>query len=182
MAIKPERCASSFDFESSRSMAELPITPVARSDEWLNALGPLVRPLTFSSDADDGYCLFKAIVPPGVAVPLHSHPDRETFHILEGQLQGLAGETWRDFGPGETFDVPGDVKHAFQNVTGANVSLIFVTTMRMGRFFRELGRPVSAAPPGPPSPDDLQRFFQLAHSYGYWLGTPDDNAAIGLAL
>jgi len=62
------------------------------------------------------------------------------------------------------------------------VSLLFVTTMRMGRFFRDIGRPAATAPPGPPTPADLQRFAEIAHRYGHWRGSLSDNAAVGISF
>jgi quercetin dioxygenase-like cupin family protein len=150
--------------------------------EVLDVLGPQIQYLTPLSESNEGYCLVKSTVAPGVIVPIHSHADRETFYILAGELQGLTEDRWHIFGPGGVFDVPGGIRHAFRNVSSASVSLLFVTTMRMGRFFREVGRPAATLPPGPPAPADLQRFALLAHEYGYWLGSPEDNAAVGLSF
>jgi quercetin dioxygenase-like cupin family protein len=148
----------------------------------LDVLGPQIQYLTTLSDADDGYCLIRSTFPDGSAVPIHSHADRETFYILDGELQGLWEDRWRTLVAGDVFDVPGNTKHGFRNVSGAPVSLLFVTTMRMGRFFREIGRPAATAPQGPPNPADLERFFEIADRYGYWLGGPEDNAAVGVSL
>ena len=60
---------------------------------------------------------------------------------------------------------------------------IIVTTPRLGRFFQEIGRPVTAdAFPQPPSPADIQRFVEAAARYDYWLGSPEENAAVGINL
>jgi hypothetical protein len=55
-----------------------------------------------------------------------------------------------------------------------------VVPMRLGRFFREFGRPAETA--GAPTPADFQRLQELALAYGYWLGSPADNAAVGISL
>ena len=34
----------------------------------------------------------------------------------------------------------------------------------------------------PPSPDQLQRFVRTIERYGYWLATPEENAAAGISL
>jgi quercetin dioxygenase-like cupin family protein len=165
------------------SISDLAAMPKeAGSGQTLDVLGPKIQHLTALSDADDGYCLIRSIFPAGVVVPIHSHADRETFYILEGELQGLREDRWRTLAGGDVFDVPGNVKHGWRNLSGAPVSLLFVTTMRMGRFFRDIGRPAATVPPGPPNPADLERFFEIAHRYGYWLGGPEDNAAVGLSL
>jgi quercetin dioxygenase-like cupin family protein len=148
----------------------------------LDLFGPQVHALTRLSDEDDEYCLFRGILPAGVFVPLHSHADRETFYILDGELQGLIRDRWMTLTAGDVLDIPSGIKHASRNVSDAPVSVLFVTTMRLGRFFCEVGRPVAAVPPGPPTPRDLQRFVEVSHAYGHWLGSPEDNAAVGISL
>jgi hypothetical protein len=60
--------------------------------------------------------------------------------------------------------------------------LLIVTTMRLGRFLRDIGRPAATVEPGPPKPEDLQRLLETVQAYGYWLGSPADNAAVGISL
>lgn len=163
-----------------KSLSHLLIAP--GNAEFLDVLGPQIQLITALSESDDGYCVVKSVFPAGVAVPIHSHADRETFYILDGELEALCESCWRTLVGGDVFDVPGHTKHGFRNVSGAPVSLLFVTTMRMGRFFREVGRPAATVPPGPPNPAYLQRFFEITRRYGYWLGGPEDNAAVGLSF
>jgi hypothetical protein len=54
--------------------------------------------------------------------------------------------------------------------------------MRLGRFFRDIGRPVTMASQSAPGPADFQRLLEIAHAYGYWLGSPVENAAAGLSF
>ena len=51
------------------------------------------------------------------------------------------------------------------------------------RFFLELAEPFApgATPPGP-TPEVMQRLFEVAARYHYWIGSPADNAAIGINL
>ena len=151
--------------------------------EVLDLFGPQIQLLTALSDEDDGYCLFGGTLPAGAVVPLHSHAERETFYILEGELKGLRQDRWLTLAGGDVLDIPGGVKHAFRNVSAAPVYLLFVTTMRLGRFFCEVGRPADTVPsPGPPTSADLQRFFEISRASGYWLGSAEDNAAVGISL
>jgi hypothetical protein len=46
----------------------------------LDVLGPAVEFLTFEEDSE--LCAMRGLVPPGVAVPLHSHDDVEDFCFL----------------------------------------------------------------------------------------------------
>jgi hypothetical protein len=40
----------------------------------------------------------------------------------------------------------------------------------MGEFFNEIGHPVDSVSPGPPDPEALQHFVEVAQGFGYWLG------------
>lgn len=150
--------------------------------EPLDLIGPEIRLVTPLPKEGEGYCLFEARVPPGVFVPIHAHDDRETFYIISGEIEGLLETRWRRFVPGNVFDVPGGAKHAFRNVSTTDVLLLVITTIALGRFFQSVGRPLSEVPPGPPSPDTLQRFAQASLAEGHWLGSVDDNAAVGISL
>ena len=120
-------------------------------------------------------------IPTGATVPVHSHPDRETFYVLAGELDGLVGTEWTTLLPGMVLDVKDGVRHALRNASAAPTTLLMVTTMKMGRFFRDVGRPDAPALL-PPTPADLQRFTTIASDYGYWMGTPADNLVVGITL
>jgi quercetin dioxygenase-like cupin family protein len=155
------------------------LDPTAIAD-FLDVLGPLVQAITALSGHDDDYCVFRSIFPHGVVVPLHSHPDRETFYMLDGSLEGLTPRGWQTLGPGQVFDVPANAHHAWRNRSGSSASLLLVTTIRLGRFLAEIGRPAASLPLGPPTQAEFERMGMVAREYGYWLGSPEDNAAVGL--
>ena len=107
--------------------------------------------------------------------------------LLSGRLQALDqqknGFEWINMNAGEYRHVPQDVRHAWKNESNEPAVTIIVTTPRLGRFFQEIGRPVTAdAFPQPPSPADIQRFVETAARYDYWLGSPEENAAVGINL
>jgi quercetin dioxygenase-like cupin family protein len=153
----------------------------ADGNKVLDVLGPLVQFLTEVSNNDEDYCLVRGIVPAGVVVPLHSHPERETFYVLEGEVQGLWEDHWITLGAGDVVDVPGGLKHGWRNVSGKSASLLVVVPMRLGRFFRDIV-PVAFASQSARDPADFQRLREIAHAYGYWIGSPVDNAAVGIGL
>jgi quercetin dioxygenase-like cupin family protein len=149
--------------------------------------GPTVEFLTLPEEPDAGYCVMIGTVPPGVSVPLHSHPDAESFYILSGSVRTLdqRGDTleWRTVNAGEFAHIPGNAKHAWQNASDEPSLQLITTTSRLGRFFREIGRPVSAgAPAKPPTPEDLQHLLRTAAKYGYWMASPEENAALGIVI
>jgi quercetin dioxygenase-like cupin family protein len=130
-------------------VTEHSISPLAQTAtaDFLDVLGPLVKPLTALTKADDDYCVFQSIFPHGVVVPLHSHADRETFYMLDGKLEALTPQGWRSLGAGEVFDVPENARHAWRNFSGSPASLLLITTLRLGRFLTKLGRPAARRPP-----------------------------------
>jgi uncharacterized RmlC-like cupin family protein len=134
------------------------------------------------SDADGEYCLIRSDFPAGAVVPIHSHADRETFYVLTGKVQALWEDHWDTLVEGDVLDVPGGVKHALRNISGAPASLLLATTMRMGRFLRDISRPAGTAPRGAPTPQERERFLEIARAYGYWIGSPADNAAVGISF
>ena len=150
--------------------------------DTLDVLGPQIQFLTELSDNDEDYCLIKGSVLPGVVVPIHSHPERETFYILGGEVQGLWEDRWISLGAGDIFDVPGGLKHGWRNASSMPAILLIVVPIRLGRFLREISRPAETASQGAPKPADFQRLLEIARAYGYWVGSPADNAAVGISL
>jgi hypothetical protein len=125
--------------------------------------------------------------PPGVSVPIHSHPDDESFFLLSGSVQALKerkdGFEWINMEAGDFRHVPQGVRHAWKNQSNESAVAIIVTTSRLGRFFQEVGRPVApGALPESPSPADVQRFIEVATRYHHWLASPEENAAVGIKL
>jgi uncharacterized RmlC-like cupin family protein len=127
----------------------------------------------------------RAIIAPGVVIPLHSHADPEVFFVLEGILELLqydgASSRWLTASSGEVICIPGDVKHALRNTSSTPVTALLTTTPNIYSFFRELGKPFhpdQAA--APPTPEDMQSFLTLAAKHKYWLASPQENVAIGL--
>jgi quercetin dioxygenase-like cupin family protein len=147
----------------------------------LEVFGPVVEFMT--PPDEEQFCVMRAVIPAGVVVPLHRHDDFEDFYILAGSHQVLLENggrlDWRDARAGDYVRVPGDVPHAHRNISHEPAVDLIITTARMGRFFREVGRPVGSPPP---TAQEVARFVETAGRYGYRLATPDENAAVGIAL
>ena len=77
----------------------------AEHSEILDVLGPRIQFLTALSDDNGAYCLIRGGVPAGVVVPLHSHPERETFYVLGGEIEGFWEARWSKLGVGDVCDV-----------------------------------------------------------------------------
>jgi len=151
----------------------------------LNVLGPTVEFLTPPGDAPDGVCVMRGVLPPGVTVPLHSHDDDEDFYVLAGSqqvlIEGTNGFEWRDAHVGDYVRVPGGVLHAHRNISDQPAVDLIFTTANLGRFFEEVGRPVTG-PPQAPSPDQVAEFVAAAAKYGHTLASPEENASAGIRL
>ena len=149
--------------------------------EVFDVLGPTLEFLTWN----DEYCMMRGVVPPGVTVPLHGHDDAEDFFIVSGMQQVLIetdeGTVWVDARAGDHVRVTGSALHAHRNVSDEPAVDLIVTAARMGRMFREIGRPVTGTQL-PVTPDALAHFMEVSARYGVRLGTPEQNAAVGIDL
>jgi quercetin dioxygenase-like cupin family protein len=158
-----------------------------KSHAVLDVLGPTVEFLVLPSECAGDYCVIRDTIPSGVSVPLHSHPDNESFFLLSGSVQALEqrknGFKWINMNAGDFRHVASQVRHAWKNESDGLAVAIIVTTPRLGRFFQEVGRPVAPdALPQAPSPADVQRFTEVAARYHHWLASPEENAAVGINL
>jgi uncharacterized RmlC-like cupin family protein len=111
--------------------------------------------------------------------------DAEDFYIISGTQQVLVtgenGLEWHDAHAGDYVRIPGHVPHAHRNVSNEPAVELIITTARLGRFFQEIGRPVTDSL-APPTPEEFAHFIDVAVSYGYVLGSPEDNAAVGITV
>lgn len=155
--------------------------------ETINIFGPTVQFLTPLMGHDDSPCVMRGTIPPGISVPLHAHRDPETFLMISGEIEGLSesedGFRWGRIKPADIFHVPGGARHAFRNQTSSPAVMTIVSTVRIARFFREVGAPASAGRPSDrPSPEAMRHFKEVADRYGYWNATAEENARIGISL
>jgi quercetin dioxygenase-like cupin family protein len=152
-------------------------------EHTFDVFGPVVGFLRSPADTDADMCVMWGVIPPGVTVPLHSHDDAEDFFIISGTQQvltrGTHGLEWQDAQAGDYVQVAGGMPHAHRNISDEPAIELVITTARLGRFFREIGRPITSSLQ-PPTPDELDRFVAIAAQYGYILGTPEENAAVGI--
>ena len=146
--------------------------------------GAKMEPL--SPSIEDAYCVMKGTIPSGVSVPLHSHGDAESFYALSGEAQALVetevGLQWQTLRPGDFIHIPGGTKHAWRNVSGEPMAALITCTAKLGRALREMGQLTSEGGKRIPTPADVQRLIEISERYGYWLGSREENAAVGIEL
>jgi quercetin dioxygenase-like cupin family protein len=158
-----------------------------KSHAVLDVLGPTVEFLVLPSECAGDYCVIRGTVPPGVSVPLHSHPNNESFFLLSGSVQALEQRKnafkWINMNAGDFRHVASEVRHAWKNEPDEPAVAIIVTTPRLGRFFQEAGRPVPPdASPQAPSPRMFNVFDEVAARCHHWLASLEENAPVGINL
>jgi uncharacterized RmlC-like cupin family protein len=150
----------------------------------IDLFGPTVEFLSTPS-ATEAFCALRGTIPPGAFVPLHSHADVEDFYVVSGEALALRqcarGYESALCGAGDHVRLPGGVRHGFRNVSSEPFVSLVVTTATLGSFFLEMGRPLEQASL-PPAPEDFVRRVSVAAKYGYWLASPEENAAVGIRL
>lgn len=158
------------------------------NQQLFDAAGVIVQFLVAPEEIQDAICLIRGTMPPGIIVPLHSHPEPEVICVLEGSLEVFRanqgnGHGWTTASAGEVVAIPGDVRHALRNTSSRPAITALVTKSDLYKFFREVAKPVDPnRRPAPPTPDVVRELFAVSARYGFWMGSPEENAAIGLEL
>src|SRR5258705_682007 len=82
----------------------------------VDVFGPTLEFISEPEDPGADFCVMRGVVPPGVAVPLHSHDDQEDFFILSGTQQVLTksdqGLQCVDVNAGDYVYIPAGIPHA----------------------------------------------------------------------
>jgi quercetin dioxygenase-like cupin family protein len=144
--------------------------------------GTIIEPLSPSTEG--AYHVMTGAIPPGVSVPLHSHGDAESFYLISGEAEVIVETTdglqWQTLRPGDFIHTPGGAKHAWRNRSDKTAFSLVVCTPRLGQALEEMGQAIIGAQSR--SPEALQRLVEVGQRYGYWFGSPEENAAVGIEL
>jgi quercetin dioxygenase-like cupin family protein len=113
-------------------------------------LGSLVT-IKVPGEAVEGRCtLIEFLAPQGLSPPLHSHPQDETFTLIDGAMTFVAGDQRFLCETGASWIVPRGLRHTFR-VESATMRLVAVyAPAGMDQCFREAGLP-AASPTLPPA-------------------------------
>jgi quercetin dioxygenase-like cupin family protein len=131
---------------------------VAGRTEQLWFLGTLARIKLDGHQTAGRFALVELLAPRGAAPPLHSHPQDETFFVLEGDVTAwvvepelLAGDQanpprWltqcaQRCGPGAVVFAPGGTPHTFRVESDTARTLMVSTPAGIEEFIRALGEP-----------------------------------------
>lgn len=151
------------------------------SNDTYFVLGVYIEFLLAPSQASKQQAVLRCEMPAGTVVPLHSHQDVEIFYLLSGSMEVYQeGQGWKLVRSGEVIAVAGNVKHALRNSSSESVISVAITDEQLYHFFLELGVQAGQSVPAPV--EQMQKLMGAAARYEYWLGSPEDNAQIGLSL
>lgn len=132
-------------------------------------LGALVT-IKVPGEAVDGRCtLIEFLIPRGGSPPVHSHPQDETFTMIEGTLTFVAGDKRFLCEPGASWIVPARVQHTFR-VESETARLVAVyAPAGMDRCFRNAGLPADAAtlPPADAPTRPLEEIEVAMRNHGH---------------
>ena len=123
------------------------------------------------------YSLFEVTTHLGAGPPPHvQHREDESFYVLEGEFEFLAGKETIRAGAGTLIYVPKGTLHAHKNV-GEGVGRMLVTQTPGGlyeHFFEEVGKPADgdAGPLVFEDHPDARRIVALAAQYGIEIPPP----------
>jgi quercetin dioxygenase-like cupin family protein len=160
-------------------------TVVAAGSEPLWFLGTLARIKLDSNQTAGRFGLFEVVLPHGAAPPLHSHPQDETFYVLDGEVTAWLVEPERaadeDLPPawaascaqrcqvGSVVFAPGGTPHTFRVESDTARMLVISTPAGIEDYIKGLSEPARwpwLQPPsdGPRVP--AERMQAVEHTLG----------------
>jgi quercetin dioxygenase-like cupin family protein len=119
-----------------------------------------------SGEASPGrFALIEFLFPRYASPPLHTHPQDESYIVLEGTLTVKAGEQRFELTPGAAAVVPMGVAHTFRVDSHTARALVLSTPAGLERMVRD-GSVTATTPTLPPkgtprpSPEQLEGIFR----------------------
>jgi quercetin dioxygenase-like cupin family protein len=114
---------------------------VAAGGEALWFLGTLARVKLAGEQTGGRFALWEGVLPHGAAPPLHSHPQDETFYVLEGELTAWVSGEPQTCRPGAAVFAPGGVPHTFRVESDTARMLFLSTPAGIEEYVRALAEP-----------------------------------------
>jgi quercetin dioxygenase-like cupin family protein len=121
----------------------LGVTPrVVDHVEPLWFLGTLARVLLDGEETGGRFAVIELLLPKGASPPLHSHPQDETFYILDGEVTVWVEDQPRHCcGLGAIAFVPSGTSHSFRVESDTARMLVLSTPAGIERYVRALAEP-----------------------------------------
>jgi quercetin dioxygenase-like cupin family protein len=133
--------------------------------EQLWFLGTLAVIRIPGSAAGGRFALVEFLFPRHASPPLHTHPQDESYVVLEGQMTLQSGDRRVELAAGAAAVVPMGVPHTFRVESDTARVLMLSTPAGIEEMVRDASVPASAPtlPPADaprPSPEELKRIFE----------------------
>lgn len=139
--------------------------PGAGEQLWF--LGTLAT-IKVAGEATGGrFALIEFLLPRHASPPLHTHPQDESYILLEGSLTVQAGEQRFALEAGAAAVVPMGVAHTFRVDSDTARVLVLSTPAGLERFVRDGAVPASQAtlPPGNTPRPSLERLEEIFRAH-----------------
>ncbi len=95
--------------------------------------------------------------------PPHSHPWREAYFGIDGEVEIMSGEVTTILTPGQFLSTDADVLHAYRILSDSAKFLVMTGGSRASGFFADLD---ANTPHGAPTPDSLPSIIEVAIRHG----------------
>jgi len=139
------------------------------------ALGTLVTLKVTGEQTGGRFSLWENVFPKGAAPPVHTHPQDESFFILEGEMTVWLDGERHSCGPGSFTFAPAGCPHTFR-VDSETATLVAISTpAAIESFLRDVGTPAESPtlpPADAPRPSDEERATAEAANGIRILGPP----------
>jgi quercetin dioxygenase-like cupin family protein len=144
-------------------------------DERLWFLGTLAIIRVPGETVDGRFALIEFLFPRHASPPLHTHPQDESYIVLDGQLTVHAGANRFELDPGAVGVVPAGVAHTFRVDSDTARVLVLSTPAGIEQLVRDGSVPATSPtlpPPDTPrpTPERLEQLFRTHHQVN--LGAP----------
>ena len=104
-------------------------------------LGCLARVLLDGDQTGGSFAVIEMLFPKGASPPLHSHPQDETFHVLDGEVTAWVAQEPRRCRAGATAFAPAGTPHSFRVESDTARMLVLSTPAGIERYIRALAEP-----------------------------------------
>jgi quercetin dioxygenase-like cupin family protein len=147
------------------SAGSAPIWSASGEGERLWFLGTLAVVRVPGEAVDGRFSLVEFVFRRNTSPSLHTHPQDESYVVLEGRLTVKAGSERFELGPGGAAVIPMGVPHTFRVDSDTARVLLISTPAGIERFVRDASVPAAAAtlPPAGtprPTPQEVDRIYR----------------------
>lgn len=153
-------------------MANAAFTSAAGGETYLMLGTVLCTTMLAGKETDGQIGLVEAVCPPGSGPGPHIDPWRESFYVIEGEIEFMLERDGKlrpvKAGPGDVVSIPAGLGHAFRVVSPRPArALIISAPAGLEEFFAAAGERVSTKHlPTTPAAFDRARFEQATERHG----------------